>query len=287
MKEAVTSEKPGAAYTHRMIDLDLPSLKLDTNDTLWIALKTVDTKNGKVSNLSNVVSARYITEIDRTTSSPIIKGLPNEFFWLILAIVLTLIVLIFLILCIFCCYRRQRKERQENRNSSADVRKFFSPDNNTIGRASEIMISDLAEQDFVEIDAAQRYNTYKADSKVVSTKRPRIKSFKFSAASLKRKSKKDTKAPAPQPPQRNTVSFVGDHNSNNLMTNGGNTVNQNGTDKSSVQQSNFARVVTEKRDARTTDEASFPGDLEEGERIAQNGLSGHQDPEAGAGDVQL
>ena len=301
-KEIPMSEKPSEPYTRQMLKVNLPDLMLDTNDTLWIAIKIQDTENGQLSNLSNIVSARYISEIERSTKGPIsgttknsiIPGIEDVWFYLIIAIVGAFILLIFLVLCILCCYRRQRRrEREEQRNSAADVTKFFSPDNNnTISRASDFMVSDLAEQDFVDFEPAQRYNTYKADTKVVSTKRTRIKSFKFAAASLKRKPKSKKESQAPPPPQGVTVSAIsGNHPTHSTTI--GHTANQNGAvQNGSAQKSNFARVVTDRRVAKTTDKASFPGDLEEGERIAEQAVvvsvsTEETDVEACGSDVQL
>ena len=152
--------------------------------------------------------------------------------------------------------------------------------------------SDLAEQDFVDFEPAQRYNTYKADTKVVSTKRTRIKSFKFAAASLKRKPKSKKESQAPPPPQGVTVSAISGNHPTHPTTNSY-TANQNGAAQNgSAQKSNFARVVTDRRVAKTTGEASFPGDLEEGERIAEQAVgvsvsTDDTDEEAGGSDVQL
>lgn len=132
---------PKIPHTKEMLKVAIPQRFLESNETLWIALTTVD-ELGVESNISNIVSARYIAINAQALSGADEVPKMDIAVYIMIGVFALSMLTIIIILIILC--RRKRRQRAARQVSLPDVVSKVAPPNidNNIA-----FISDLAEHD--------------------------------------------------------------------------------------------------------------------------------------------
>lgn len=265
-------DSPKAAYEKETLTVLLASKLSVTNETLWLALTSVD-EHGVESSMSNLVSARFVEEIadhvpvlgQSCDSATIISCLADLYLYIIIAAAAFLLLMLVLVVAVCCCRGARNKSKED---------KFVENDNygycaNKDDPDTEAALTDLAQHDHIYMTHDQII-TGGALQSGVSAKSKRI-SFKDRLSTLKRKSKPP---PAPSHPvikkdmqRKVTKQLQRDHQPNPQVV---------GSNIAVVRpqpvRASFASVLISEHNRKPleVDEKTMPADIEYGEELAQN-----------------
>lgn len=203
---------PKEAYSREKVTINLPAQLDFGNETIWISLTAVDS-NGGESNMSNVISTRYMPDVLAATDTSnvvdfatpgdcppgtIIKCFSDMYLYIIIGAGAALLLLLFILLIIFCCLRK--KKRRDDKKS---LHNFDSPSSESppIGHDDyyDYIGSDLADQDQIQM-ADEQIQTDR-NQPLPSTKK-RVQSINWSKSFKGMSLKRASKPPAPTPPAK-------------------------------------------------------------------------------------